>query len=159
MRLKTRRIEIAGVTANPDGDWVRQMARNLTDCQSGFLNDASHLLIDRDTKFLPLRTYLEGMTGTDVVLLPPRSPNLNANLERYMRSMKSECLDRMIYFGRRSLERALNQFAAHYHGERNHQGLGNRIIDPGDEVGKEDGDVRCRERLGGRLRYYHREAA
>ncbi len=55
MRLNTRRVEVAGVTANPDGDWVRQMARNLTAC-GGFLNDASHLLVDRDTKFLPLRT-------------------------------------------------------------------------------------------------------
>ena len=158
MRLSTRRVEIAGVTANPDGDWVRQMARNLT-ASGGFLDGASHLLIDRDTKFLPLRTYLEGMTDTDVVLLPPRSPNLNAQIERYMRSLKSECLDRMIFFGQRSLELALEQFVAHYHGERNHQGLGNRIIDPGDEVGKESGDVRCRERLGGMLRYYHREAA
>jgi putative transposase len=112
MRLSTRRAEIAGVTANPDGDWVRQMARNLTDCQGGFLNDARHLLIDRDTKFLPIRTYLNDMTDTDVVLLPPRSPNLNAHLERYMRSLKSECLGRMIFFGRRSLARALNQFVA-----------------------------------------------
>jgi transposase InsO family protein len=158
MRLKTRRVEIAGVTANPDGDWVKQMERNLT-ASGGFLDGASHLLIDRDTKFLPLRTYLNGMTDTDVVLLPPRSPNLNAHLERYMRSMKSECLDRMIFFGRRSLERALEQFVAHYHAERNHQGLGNRIIEAGDEVGREDGDVRCRERLGGMLRFYHREAA
>ncbi len=63
------------------------------------------------------------MTDTDVVLLPPRNPNLNAHLERYMRSLKSECLD--------------------------------RIIDPGDEVGRDAGDVRCRERLGGMLRYYH----
>ena len=99
------------------------------------------------------------MTNTEVVLLPPRSPNLNANLERYMRSLKSECLDRMIFFGQRSLERALKEFVAHYHTERNHQGLGNRIIDPDDEVGRDAGDVRCRERLGGMLRYYHREAA
>jgi putative transposase len=84
---------------------------------------------------------------------------VNAHLERYMRSLKSECLDRMIFFGRRSLARALKQFVTHYHTERNHQGLGNRIIDPGDEVGEEVGDVRCRERLGGMLRYYHREAA
>ena len=83
---------------------------------------------------------------------------VNAQLERYMRSMKSECLGRMIFFGRRSLERALGEFVAHYHGERNHEGLRNRIIDPGDEAGREDGDVRCRERLGGMLRYYHREA-
>jgi putative transposase len=135
MRLNTRRVEIAGVSESPDGDWVRQVARNL------------------------LRTYLEEMTGAEVVLLPPRSPNLNARIERSMRSMKSECLGRMIFFGRRSLERALGEFVAHYHGERNHEGLRNRIIVPGDEAGREDGDVRCRERLGGMLRYYYREAA
>ncbi|MFT5854372.1 MAG: putative transposase [Verrucomicrobiales bacterium] len=158
MRLNTRRVEIAGITECPDGDWIRQTARNLTAC-GGFLNDASHLLVDRDTKFQPLRTYLEGMTDTEVVLLPPRSPNLNAQIERYMRSLKSECLDQMIFFGQRSLARAVGEFVAHYHGERNHQGLGNRIIDPGEEVGREIGDVRCRERLGGMLRYYHREVA
>ena len=159
MRLKTRSVEIAGVTANPNGEWMKQIARNLTGCEDGFLNDASHLLVDRDTKFQPLRTYLEGMTNTDVVLLPPRSPNLNAQIERYMRSLKSECLNRMIFFGRRSLELALKQFVTHYHEERNHQGLENQIINPGDEVGREIGDVRCRERLGGMLRYYYREAA
>ena len=79
MRLNTRRVEIAGITECPDADWVGQMARNLT-ASGGLLDGASHLLIDRDTKFLPLRTYLEGMTDTDVVLIPPRSPNLNANL-------------------------------------------------------------------------------
>lgn len=111
MRLNTRRVEIAGITESPDGDWVRQMARNLK-ASGGFLDGATHLLVDRDTKFLPLRTYLEAMTDTKVVLLPPSSPNLNAHLERYMRSMKSECLGRMIFFGRRSLERALKEFVA-----------------------------------------------
>ncbi len=158
MRLSTRRVEIVGITECPDGDWGGQMARNLT-ASGGFLDGASHLLIDRDTKFLPLRTYVEGLTETDIVLLPSRSPNLNAHLERYMISLKSECLGRMIFFGQRSLEHALEQFVAHYHTERNHQGLGNRIIDPGDEIGKKDGDVRCRERLDGMLRYYYREAA
>ncbi|MDG2122314.1 MAG: integrase core domain-containing protein [Verrucomicrobiales bacterium] len=151
MRLNTRRVEIAGVTESPDGIWTEQMARNLT-ASGGFLDGATHLLVDRDTKFLPLRTYLEGMTDTRVVLLPPRSPNLNAHLERYMRSMKSECLDRMIFFGRRSLERALKEFVAHYHSERNHQGLGNRIIEPGREDGLAAGEVDFRERLGGLLR-------
>jgi len=158
MRLNTRHVEIAGVTANPDGNWVRQMARNLTG-YDGFLLDASYLLIDRDTKFLSLRAYMNEMTDTKIVLLPPRSPNLNAHLERFMRSLKSECLDRMIFFGRRSLERALKQFVAHYHLERNHQGLENRIIEPGAEVGRENGEIQCRERLGGMLRYYYREAA
>lgn len=158
MRLKTRRIEIAGVTANPDGVWVKQMARNLMG-YDGFLLGAGYLLIDRDTKFLPLRTYISELTDTKIVLLPPRSPNLNAHLERFMRSLKSECLDKMIFFGRRSLERALKEFVAHYHLERNHQGLENRIIDPGSEVGRKTGEIQCRERLGGMLRYYYREAA
>jgi len=159
MRLKSRRVEIAGITANPDGGWTKQMARNLTACQGGFLEGASYLLVDRDTKFLPFRGYAEDLTETRIVLLPPKSPNLNAHLERYMRSLKSECLDKMIFFGQRSLERALKHFVAHYHLERNHQGLENRIIDPGAEVGREIGEVQGRERLGGMLRYYYREAA
>ena len=134
------------------------MARNLTD-YDGFLLGASYLLIDRDTKFLPLRAYLSELTDTKVVLLPTRSPNLNAHLERFMRSLKSECLNRMIFFGRASLERSLTEFAVHYHGERNHQGLGNRVIAPGGEFGQEIGDVQCRERRGGLLRYYYRDAA
>ena len=76
-----------------------------------------------------------------------------------MRSMKAECTDRMIFFGRRSLERVLGEFVAHYHRERNHEGLENRIIEPGNEVGELSGEIQCRERLGGMLRYYHREAA
>ena len=86
-------------------------------------------------------------------------PNLNAYLERYFRSMKTECLDRMIFFGQRSLERSLKHFAAHYHEERNHQGLGDKLIDPGNEVGQEVGKIPCRERLGGMLRYFYRDAA
>jgi putative transposase len=93
------------------------------------------------------------------VLLPPRSPNLNAHLERFFLSLKSECLERMIFFGERSLRNAVNEFIVHYHTERNHQGLENEIIDPGEEVGGSTGDIECRERLGGMLRYYHRKAA
>ncbi len=84
---------------------------------------------------------------------------MNAYLERFMRSLKSECLDRMIFFGQKSLECALGEFVEHYHSERNHQGLDNQIIGPSDEVGRGDGEVRCRERLGGMLRYYYRDAA
>lgn len=80
-------------------------------------------------------------------------------MERFFLSLKSECLDRMIFFGESSLRRAVGQFLAHYHGERNHQGLDNRVIEPGEEVGRRTGHVECRERLGGLLRYYHRNAA
>jgi hypothetical protein len=158
MRLSTRRVEIAGVTQHPCAVWVQQAGRNLTDCYDGFLLDARYLLIDRDGKFLPLRDFLAS-TETKPVVLPARSPNLNSHIERYMRSLKSECLNKMIFFGETSLRRALAEFVAHYHGERNHQGLGNELIEPGAEVGRAEGDVACRNRLGGLLRYYYRQAA
>jgi transposase InsO family protein len=158
MCLRTRRVEIAGITAHPDSDWMTQIGRNLTDCVDGFLRDSSYLIIDRDTKHLPLRQILE-TTNTEAVRLPPRSPNLNAHIERYFRSLKSECLDRTIFFGEESLGRALRQFNEYYHRERNHQGLNNWTIEPGDEVGKAGGRIQSRPRLGGMLRYYYREAA
>ena len=83
----------------------------------------------------------------------------NAHLERFFLSLKNETLDRMIFFGEKSLRHTVREFLVHYHQERNHQGLENKIIDPGDEVGRAEGDVDCGERLGGLLRYYHREAA
>ena len=158
MQLSTRRIEIAGITQHPDSAWVQQIGRNLTDCYDGFLRDMRYLLLDRDGKFMPLRGVLES-TKTKPVPLPPRSPNLNAYIERFMLSLKSECLERMIFFGERSLRRALSEFVEHYHHERNHQGLENEIIDTGEEVGRSEGGVQCRDRLGGLLRYYYRDAA
>jgi len=158
MRVATRRIEIAGITPNPDAAWVQQMGRNLTDCYDGFFLDTRYVLVDRDTKFLPFRGVLEGSDPKPVVL-PPKSPNLNPHIERFMLSMKSECLNRMIFFGEKSLHKALTEFTAYYHEERNHQGLGNNIIQPGSEVGQTEGDIHRRERLGGMLSYYHREAA
>ena len=158
MHLKTRRVHIAGITPTPNAVWMRQVCRSLTDCEDGFLKDASHLIVDRDTSFLAMREYLSQNTDTEVVLLPPKSPNLTAYMERWFRSLKSECLDRMIFFGKRSLERAVTEYVKHYHAERNHQGLNNGLIEPGDESGH-TGDVACRERLGGLLKYYHRRAA
>jgi hypothetical protein len=158
MRLSTRRVEIAGVTTNPDSAWVQQVGRNLIDCCDGFLVDMRYLLLDRDQKFLPLRGVLEN-TEPKVILLPPRSPNLNAEIERYMRTLKSECLSKLIFFGERSLGRALKEFNTHYHKERNHQGLGNNIIELSVADIPVHGNVQSRERLGGLLRYYHRDAA
>jgi len=158
MELKSRRIEIAGITFNPDGKWIRQICRNLTEVDQGFLRNTTHLLVDRDTKFQPLREYLTDCSQVKPVLLPPRSPNLNAHLERFMRSLKEECLDRMIFFGEKPLRNALREYTAHYHRERNHQGLKNRLIDPGDEAGLNTGRIECSERLGGLLRYYRRAA-
>jgi transposase InsO family protein len=136
---------------------MQQVARNLTSADEGFLNESRYLLLDRDTKFTQeFRETIEA-AGTEIVRLPARSPNLNAYCERFMRSIKDECLDRMIFFGEGSLRRATAQFLAHYHEERNHQGLANELIDPGGEVGSTTGEIKCRERLGGMLRYYYRD--
>ena len=95
----------------------------------------------------------------EIVRLPRRSPNLTAYAERLVRSIKEECLNRMIFFGERSLRKATWEFAAHYHEHRNHQGVGNRLITPKDIVEHSTGPIRCSERLGGMLRFYHRAAA
>ena len=97
--------------------------------------------------------------GIHVIRLPPRSPNLNAFAERFVRSMKEECLSRMIFFGRASLRHAIAQYMTHYHGERNHQGLGNRLLQPVADIGEIHDPVIRRQRLGGMLSYYHRRAA
>ena len=159
MELATRRVLFAGCTSNPDESWMYQAARNLSDSEEGFLRDKKYLLMDRDPKFSEaFRVTLE-QVGTEAVRLLPRSPNLNPNIERFMRSIKEECLERLVFFGERSLHAAVVAFLSHYHTERNHQALDNRLIDPGEEVGRTTGEVVCRERLGGILRYYHRKAA
>ena len=108
--------------------------------------------MDRDAKFSEAFRVILEQAGVKAVRLPPRSPNLNPNLERFMRSVKEECLHRMIFFAERSLQVAAAEFLSHFHTERNHQGLGNRLIEPGVEVGRTAGDVACREPLGGMLR-------
>ena len=158
MELKTRRVNFAGCTPNPDGPWMQQIARNLTDVEDGFLNGKRYLLMDRDGKFCPAFQASLEREGIECVKLPPRSPNLNAWVERFMLSVKSESLSRMIFFGEKMLRYAVRQYIAHYHTARNHQGLENRIIDPGEEVGRADGEIICDERLGGMLRYYRRAA-
>jgi putative transposase len=117
------------------------------------------IIIDRDIKICDAFRTMLSASGTAPVRLPPRSPNLNAHCERFVRSIKSESLERMILFGERSVLRAALSFVDHYHEERNHQGLDNQLIDPEQDVGHADGEVQCRERLGGILRYYYRQVA
>ena len=159
MELKTRRVHFAGCTPHPQETWMKQIARNLTDPFDGFLLGKQYVLMDRDGKFCPAFKNILKQEGAEPLLLPPRSPNLNAYIERFMKSLKSEALSRMIFFGEKSLRRAVTAFLKHYHAERNHQGLDNQIIEPGDEVGQVVGNIECRERLGGMLRYYYRDAA
>jgi transposase InsO family protein len=159
MELNTRRVEIAGITPHPDAAFMQQCARQLTDHFDGFLRGKRYLIHDRDTKFTEAFDQLLRDSGVEPVVLPPRSPNLNAHCERFVRSIKEEVLSRMICMGEASLRYALNQFLSHYHAERNHQGLGNALIAPEPEVGGQTGQVVRRERLGGLLSYYERKAA
>jgi transposase InsO family protein len=158
MELATRRVRFLGSTTNPDGPWMKIVARELTASDDGFLNDKKYLLMDRDTKFTDKFRQIIEEAGTECALLPPRSPNLNAHVERFFGSLKSECVDRMIFFGETSMRNAVKEWLAHYHGERPHQGLGNWLIEPGAEASRATGKVECRERLGGMLNYYYRQA-
>ena len=115
--------------------------------------------MDRDAKFSQAFRITLEQGGLEAVRLPPRSPNLSPHIERFMRSAKEECLGRMIFFGERALQAATVDFLEHFHAERNHQGIGNLLIVPRKEVGRTTGKIVCRERLGGLLRYYYREAA
>ena len=135
-----------------------QIARNITDAQSGTLHAKRYLIIDRDTKYSQQFRRLVQDSGTNVIRLPPMSPNLNAYAERFVRSIKEECLDRMIFVGQGSLRRAVAEYMTHYHAERNHQGLENRLIVPA-ATEANDGRVHCHARLGGTLNYYYRAAA
>ncbi len=159
LELKTRRVHFAGCTPHPDGYWMRQIVRNLTDAEDGFLLGKQFVLMDRDGKFSSAFRQVLNDAGCVPLRLPPRSPDLNSYVERFFRSLKSETLDRMIFFSERSLRRAVTAYLEHYHAERNHQGLSNELIEPGPEVRAVVGQIECRERLGGMLRYYHRGAA
>ena len=159
IELATRRVHIAGIIHNPSGDWMCQVARNLTDAFDGFLLGTTHLIHDRDPLFTQDFTDVLAAGGIKTVRLPPRSPNLNPYAERFVLSIKSECLRRVILFSEGQLRRACADFVAHYHAERNHQGLGNRLIEVDGMAANTDGQIQCRERLGGLLRYYRREAA
>jgi transposase InsO family protein len=158
MKLKTRTVEIAGITRQPDENWMTQVARNLTDAEDGFLRGVHYLILDRDPLYTVAFRDRLGDSGVTPLRLPARSPNLNAFAERFVGSIKSECLARMLPLGEAHLRTAVRAFVDHYHEERPHQGLGNTCITPTTtSVGT--GPVRCRERLGGVLKFYYRAAA
>jgi transposase InsO family protein len=139
--------------------WMLQIGRNVTDAQSGALHAKRYLIIDRDTKYSQQFRRLIQDNGTNVIRLPPMSPNLNAYAERFVRSIKDECLDRMIFVGQASLRRAVTEYMNHYHAERNHQGIENRLIHGPTVVMSKSGGVHRHARLGGILNFYCRKAA
>ena len=157
--LASRRVEIAGITANPDSAWMCQIARNLIDCEDGFLRGKRYILMDRDTKYCDRFRQILRDSGVKPLRLPPRSPDLNAFAERFVRSIKEECLNRFVFFGEKMLRHAIKEFCSHYHRERPHQGLGNRPIEAGENAGQTVGEIVCHPRLGGLLKYYDRKAA
>jgi putative transposase len=117
-----------------------------------------YLIHDRDPLFTAEFQDILASVGVAAVKLPPQSPNLNAYAERFVRSIKESCLDRLIFFGEDSLRTAVREFVAHYLRERHHQGLGNQLIVPETSEPGNTGAIHCRERLGGMLKYYHRAA-
>jgi putative transposase len=158
IHLGSRRVHMAGVTPHPDQCWMMQVARNVTMADWGFLEPGQYLIHDRDGKFCPAFQRIIDAVGVQRVVLPPRSPNLKAYAERWVRSVKDEVLSRLILLSEHSLRHALTQYEVHYHTERPHQGKGNAILLPAAAPeGAPKGPVRCRERLGGLLKYYHRD--
>ena len=160
LHLETRRVTLGGLTRHPTEAWMAQMARNAADETSGCLRQHRYVLHDRDAKFCRAFADVLQSSGIRCLTLPARSPNLNAFAERWVRSVKEECLCKLILFGEASLERALREFIAHFHSERNHQGKGNRLLfPPAPSVPTtSSGSIHCQERLGGLLRYYARAA-
>ena len=148
MDLMTRRVEIAGITCAP----------NLTDIDDGFLLGMRHLVLDRDPVFMAAFRKLLMDSGVKVIRLPARSPNLKGYVERFVLSIKSECLDRIVPLGENHLRWGVRQYVLHYHAERPHQGLDGALLEGGERTDSAEGEVRCRDRVGGMLRFYYRKA-
>lgn len=157
--LATRAVAIVGSTPELDDDLMKQLARNLTDCVDGALRGNRYLILDRDGKVSSaFRSVIEDH-GVRMVLCPARSPNCNAFAEQFVRSSKTECLDRMIFIGPGALRHTLANQAAHYNAERPQNGIGNALIEPNSAAGAASGQRVRDSRLGRRLSYYHRLAA
>ena len=154
----TRMVEIAGITQNPDGNFMARVARNLTDNVDGFLRNMSYLILDNDRLFTAKFCGILKDAGVKVVRTAIQAPNMNAVAERWVQTVKHECLSKLILFGDRHLRRVLSEFADHYHQERPHQALGNAPIEPRAGQPHTDGQIVADERLGGLLRSYRRVA-
>jgi putative transposase len=160
LHVGSRRVHIAGVTPHPNAPWMQQIARNETMDTWGFLKPGQYLIHDRDGKYCPAFQNIIDKAGVKRVPLPPRSPNLNAYAERWVRSVKEEALSKLILFGERALRHALKEYTMHFHHERPHQGIRNVIPFPSEcREQRRAEPLRCRERLGGLLKYYERQVA
>ncbi len=158
MDLKTRHVEVAGIVREAYEEWMVQVLRNLTDVVNGFLLGKTHVIMDRDPVFTTDVQAMLRQAGAKPIRLPRRSPNLNAFIERFIRSIKEECLDRVIPLGEAHLRELIHEYVTHYHVERPHQGFVGAFLQPANDHAA-DGAVMRRKRLGGMLNYYYREAA
>jgi transposase InsO family protein len=158
IQVQGRRIVLGGISQNPTEGWMKQVARNVTGVD-GALVGAHYLIHDRDSKYTQSFDQILKAAGTAAVKLPPQSPNLNAFAERFVKSIKTECLAQFVLFGEDALRHVIREYLAHYHAERNHQGIGNVIPFPDGRLVEQDGAVVKAERLRGLRNFYHREAA
>ena len=138
---------------------LKQMARTLTDSVGGFLRNATCLIHDRDPLFTAAFTGILKDRGVKCARIPAQSPNCNPHAERFVKTIKYECLHHFVFFGERHLRYVIKEFMAHYHGKRFHQALDGQLIQESADEARRSGKVVCRSRLGGMLNFYHREAA
>jgi transposase InsO family protein len=156
--LRSRSVHVCGTTVSPNAEWMKQAARQLVDAVDGFALGKTHLIIDRDTRYCEgFRAILES-AGVNIVLCLPHVPQCNAIAERFVRSIKSECLRRLVFLSEGHLRKTISIFMGHYRLRRNHQGIENKLIEPPASLHKA-GRIRCQKELGGMLNYYYREAA
>jgi putative transposase len=162
IELKTRRVHLAGCTANPDGSWVTQQARNLAVDVAGRSPPLRFLIRDRDSKFSAAFDEVFRTEGAKVIRTPVRAPNANAYAERWVRTVRHECLDWLLIFSRQQLERVLRTYVNHYNRERPHRALDLACPQPRPQPTQIDAEhaarVRRRDRLGGLLHEYERAA-
>ena len=154
----TRMVEIAGITPNPGGSFMAQVARNLTDHVDGFLRDKKFLILDNDSLFAKQFCGTLEDAGVMIGRTAFQAPDMNAFAERWVQTVKRECLSKLILFGEEHLRRTLSEFANHYHQDRPHQSLGNTPIAPTNSEPPDGEKVVVDERLGGLLRSYRRSA-
>ncbi len=155
IEIDSRRVHLAGVTANPHGAWVTQQARNLS--MNGLLERFRFLIRDRDAKFTTAFDTVLASDGVHLILTPIRTPVANAHAERFVRTIRDECLDWILIRSGPHLHRVVAEYLAHYNAERPHRGLTLEPPDPPPRL--TNGPVERRDRLGGLIHHYERSAA